>query len=376
MIKEFLQNKLPYEREMLCMGKCYAKYKDDININEIFRNMKTAAYGSDNDVCSNTCQTNCNNGTNGVGVLNTNQSSSSRNNTKLYTDKEIQTTHIYDNNEKDILTKNNNTRKRNNKRKTHMKSNSLLNGNQKHIININIDEPFSPLSTIETRKLRDKYHHQFITSISNEHCNTRISLHKESSNAVFNTTQNMKALNTMLTQIKQNGITSPQSLLQTRRHLYSTLTNSVRTINSKITANTKCMRKSNNSALKYATNANQNKTKIKKHKKESSALLQEILSLKDQVQQYSIQLDQIKHETSLINKSITTETNDILHIQSSIKKLTKSIHILTKDKDTIRNDLNAITKQLKSMRLKVNNFYYKNASLMLNVNQLIHDNNL
>jgi chromosome segregation ATPase len=136
------------------------------------------------------------------------------------------------------------------------------------------------------------------------------------------------------------------------------------------------MRRSNNSTLKYATNANQTKTNITKRKKESSALLQDILSLKEQTQQYRKQLDQIKHETSLINESITTETNDILHIQTRIKDLTKSIHILTKDKDAIRNEVNAITKQLKSLRLKVNNFYYKNSSLMLNVNQLIHDNNL
>jgi hypothetical protein len=372
MIKEFLQNKLPYEKEMLCMGKCCTKYKDNVDIDEIFQKAKTTAYASDSDMCSNTCQTNCNDGTNGVGALNTNQS-----NTKTYSDKEIQTTHIYDNNETDNLAKsNNNTRKRNNKRKTHVKSNSLLTANQKQIININIDEPYSPLSTIETRKLRDKYHQQFITSISNEHCNTRSTLHKESSNAVYNTTQNIKTLNTWLTQIKQNGISSPQSLLQSRRHLHSTLTNSVRTINSKITANTKYMRRSNNSTLKYVTNANQTKTNITKRKKESSALLQDILSLKEQTQQYRKQLDQIKHETSLINESITTETNDILHIQTHIKDLTKSIHILTKDKDTIRNEVNAITKQLKSLRLKVNNFYYKNSSLMLNVNQLIHDNNL
>jgi hypothetical protein len=371
MIKEFLQNKLPYEKEMLCMGKCCMKYKDNVDIDEIFRNAKTTAYNSDSDMCSNTCQTNCNEGTNGVDALNTNQS------TKSYSDKEIQTTHIYDNNETNILTKNNNNiRKRNTKRKTHVKSNSLLTANQKQIININIDEPCSPLSTIETRKLRDKYHQQFITSISNEHCNTRSTLHKESSNAVNNTTQNIKTLNTWLTQIKQNGISSPQSLLQSRRHLHSTLTNSVRTINSKITANTKYMRRSNNSTLKYTTNANQTKTSITKRKKESSALLQNILSLKEQTQQYRKQLDQIKHETSLINESITTETNDILHIQTHIKDLTKLIHILTKDKDTIRNEVNAITKQLKSLRLKVNNFYYKNSSLMLNVNQLIHDNNL
>ena len=369
MIKEFLQNKLPYEKEMLCMGKCCTKYKDNVDIDEIFQKAKTTAYASDSDMCSNTCQTNCNDGTNGVDALNTNQS------TKSYSDKEIQTTHIYD--QTNTLTKNsNNTRKRNTKRKTHVKSNSLLTANQKQIININIDEPCSPLSTIETRKLKDKYHQQFITSISNEHCNTRSTLHKESSNAVYNTTQNIKTLNTWLTQIKQNGISSPQSLLQSRRHLHSTLTNSVRTINSKITANTKYMRRSNNSALKYATNASQTKTSITKRKKESSALLQDILSLKEQTQQYRTQLDQIKYETSLINESITTETNDIQHIQTRIKELTKSIHILTKDKDTIRNEVNAITKQLKSLRLRVNNFYYKNSTLMLNVNQLIHDNNL
>ena len=371
MLKELLQNKLPYEKELLCMGKCSVKCRDDIGVDEIFRNAKTTVYGSDSDMASNTHHANCNNE---VATLDTNQSTSYRNNTKSYADKEIQTTCVCDNNELDIPTKS--TRKR--KFRAHKKSNSLLTANQKNIININIntDEPYAPLSTTETRKLRDKYHHQLITSISNEHCNTRRSLHKETSNAVYNTTQNIKTFNTWLTRLKQEGIASPRSLLRTRRHLCSQLANSVRTISSKITANTKCVRKSNNSALQYATNANQTKKQITKHKKESSAFLQEIASLKDQTQRYLSELEQIKRETSFVSESTVTETNNILHIQARIKDVAKSIHTLSKDKDNLRSELTALAKQINSMRLKVNAFYYKSASLMLNVNQLLHDNNL
>ena len=234
----------------------------------------------------------------------------------------------------------------------------------------------SPFSSKQSRKLRNKYQHQYITSLSNEHCNDIQSLHHATQTASKQTAQNIKTLQTWLAQIKQNGFDKQEAKIKERELIRSKLTHSVKLIHAQINANTKSFKTANGSKSKYTFENRINKSKIDKHKKESEAFLKEIDALKEEIPAYAPQIEGLKNETAEINEDVMKESHDVSNMKQRIKEINKMIAGICKEKDALRYELNVVKKQIKLMRGKVNEMYNKNANFMLNVNQLIEDNQL
>ena len=236
--------------------------------------------------------------------------------------------------------------------------------------------PSSPFTSTKSRKLRNKYQHQYITSLSNEHCNNIQSLHYATQTASKQAAQNIKTLQTWLTQIKQNGFDKQEAKIKEKELLRSKLTHSVKLIHAKINANTKSYKNANGSKSKYTFENKINQSKIEKHKKESFAFLKEIDALKEEIPMYTPQIEKLKNETTEINEDIMKVSYDVSNMKNHIKEINKMIASVCKEKDGARSELNVVKKQIKLIRTKVNEMYNKNANFMLNVNQLIEDNQL